>query len=484
VTRHGKANHLRTQGGPPARRVVLPALAAALGWALGAPSTTGVAAAGNPSQGVSVIAVVVAADYQHSHAVYAVAQLPHCQTACAELLRSRDGGGTWAKAGAKGWQPGGLASVPFRGGAALVAWWANTVAMSLDGGETFTQYPTAGSPSSAAADGTGIDVVVGNGSAIHVLTLPAARDRSVPGAPDLDHTIVSVTTAYPTPPAGVPAAIALGIDHATNTARMERCDATLACTSPIPVSTGGAIVSSPAFARDLTFFFLGAHGLERSTDGGRTLTPVTVVAPGPQTVLTITTGLGMTQDFDATAQRGTVYAGIISVSKDGKGGQVTGGVYRSADAGVTWTRFGAATDFPGGVSALALAPDGRVFAGAYALGAGASGGIFCAASGSFSAGCPAYPSAAMGGGAGGAARSLAGSTAGAGGDVAGAAAATSTASTSTTPAPTPFDASAGVASSGRRVTGVALGVAAVLAAAAAALAVVRRLRSRRRAPME
>jgi len=372
------------------------------GLALVLPCATMPAAAAAPdaARGVSVTAITVAADYMRSHAVYAMARVPNCQAACAELLRSRDGGATWTKARARGWQPGGLTSVMFHGAAALIAWWQNTVALSLDGGDTFTPYTASGSPSAAAADGDNVDVLSADGSGAHLLTLPAASDRTVSGAPGLDSASIELTTAYPGTSAHVPAAIALGVDHASGSARLEPCDASLSCAAPIPVPSGGAIVSSPAFSHDLTFFLLGAQSLLRSSDGGHSLAPITVVAPGPETVITSVTGLVFSPDFDRTTHRGVVYAGVISVSRATHGGSVSGGVFRSADAGATWVRSSAATDFPGGVSALALAPDGRVFAGTYEFGNGA-GGVYCSAGGdSWSDGCPAYPSPARSGGGG------------------------------------------------------------------------------------
>jgi hypothetical protein len=350
-----------------------------------------VVAAASPASGVSVTAITVAADYPHSRAVYAIAELPNCQAACAELLRSRDGGATWTRARAQGWQPGSLMSAMFHDRAVLVAWWQDAVALSLDGGDSFTVYATDGSPSSAAADGTAIDVVVSGGGGTSLLSLPKARERAVPGASDLDHTVVSLTTAYPSPPAGVPAAFALGVDRISGSARLEPCDASLSCSSPIAVPSGGTIVSSPAFTHDLTFFLLGAHGLERSTDGGRSITPIIVMAPSSQTFITTVTGLAFTPDFDAAAHRGAVFAGVISASRATHGARLSGGVFRSDDAGTTWTRRGAATDFGTGVSALDVAPDRRAFAGAYEFGNGA-GGLYCAVGDSWSRTCPPYSS--------------------------------------------------------------------------------------------
>jgi hypothetical protein len=123
------------------------------------------------------------------------------------------------------------------------------------------------------------------------------------------------------------------------------------------------------------------------------MVPITVMAPGPQTLITTITGLAFSHDFDAVDRRGAVYAGVISAGRAAHGGTLAGGVFRSDDSGTTWTRVGAATDLANGVSALAMAPDGKVFAGTYEFGNGA-GGIYCDSGATWSRTCPAYATAA------------------------------------------------------------------------------------------
>src|SRR5258706_1528337 len=221
-----------------AASIVVAAAGTAVG--LGLAPRSGAAATIDPARGVSVTAITAAADYPRSHGVYAIAERPNCQTACAELLRSRDGGATWGRARASGWQPGGLTSLPLHSGAALVAWWPGAVAVSVDDGDSFTSYPSAGSPSSAAVDHRDIDVAVSSDGGPAILALPGGRQRSVPGAPGLDHTALSLTSAYPSPPAGVPAAPALRVAHASGTPRLAPRDATLSWAAPIAGASGGA----------------------------------------------------------------------------------------------------------------------------------------------------------------------------------------------------------------------------------------------------
>ena len=65
----------------------------------------------------------------------------------------------------------------------------------------------------------------------------------------------------------------------------------------------------------------------------------------------------------------------------------SGGVYRSSDGGSTWAAVGAPGPFDQGASAVAVAPDGRLFAGYLA---GQYSGLLCSVDGqSWQASCPA-----------------------------------------------------------------------------------------------
>jgi hypothetical protein len=358
-------------------------------WLLGSPWR---GAAADPHGGESESQIVVAADYPRSHVVYAAAQPDGCQAPCRRLLRSDDGGGSWRFTAARGWNGGNLAVASVDGSAALVSLGSGSVGLSRDRGETFTEFRGPGQGISSAADGDAIDVAIedGGGSA-SLLSLPSGVSRAVPGGTGLSPQMISLSTAYPHPPPGVPAGVSLGVDRGSGTAQLEPCDGALACSRPVLVPSGGEVLFSPAFARDLTFFFLGTQGMMRSGDGGRTLQPVAVAPSTSGTVVTTVVGLAFSADFDATASRGALYAAVVSVSRGPQGASLGGGVYRSRDDGITWSRMGGAGDLPQGAGTVAVAPDGRVYAGAFSFGS-VPGGIHCSADGAtWTPSCAPYP---------------------------------------------------------------------------------------------
>ena len=355
-------------------------------------------AAGTPASGVSVGTIVVASDYTSSHTVYAVGQRGNCSSGCVVLLRSRDGGATWSTATAAGWQHNEVLPVDLGGRPTLLTTVSGGYGLSFDQGESFQPFQAPGSPSATAPAGTHLDVVLSetDGTADHLLSLPSGTVRPVAGDSALKQMSITPTPAYPHAPAGVPGAIGLGLDPTSNTAHLAWCDDSLTCTTTAPVSSGGKLVFSPHFGHDLTVFLLTPKGLLRSTDGGRSLTPMTVMPAGAGTLITTVTALALTPDFDASAGRGAMFAAVVSASK-ANNGTLNGGVFRSNDAGATWTASSGSGGLDGGASALALAPDGRLFAGALQFGA-SPGGVYCSTDGAtWNAACPLY---AIGGGAG------------------------------------------------------------------------------------
>lgn len=337
------------------------------------------ARAANP--GMSILSIVTAADYTESHTVFAMAQRSDCQTACAELLVSRDGGATWAQAAAKGWQQGPVIALRVAGKAELATAVSGGFALSQDGGETFRAYAAPGSPTASAVTGAETDLVLmgSDRSSDYVIGLPGGTAHRIPGDPSLQQVQVAPTPVYGRPSGDVPAAIAVGLEPNSNTPRLDWCNTSLTCTAETSISSGGQLVFSPSFADDLSLFFLTPKGLLWSADGGRTLVPTTVMPASADTLITTITALAVTPDFDRATKHGAVFAAVMSASKS-KTNTVSGGVFRSGDGGTTWQSLGGSSPLASGVSALTLAPDGRLFAGTMAF-AGSPGGVYCSEDG-------------------------------------------------------------------------------------------------------
>src|SRR5579884_319792 len=338
---------------------------------------TGQAARG----GMTILAIVPAADYSSSHTVYVAGERSQCSSGCTELWRSRDGGGTWTRANATGWQPGPLLAVEVGGHPELVSAVTGGYGVSVDGGESFQRHAAPGSPTVSLGHGGNADVLMtgSDGSTDYVLGLPAGTLRQVVGDPALEQLQIEPTPAYGSGAQSAPAAMGWGVDPQTKSAHLDWCDASFVCRAKSSIDSGGQLVFSPNFLSDHAVFLLTPKGLLRSADGGTTFAPTTVMLPQADTLITTVTSLVPTPDFDGAARRGALFAAVVSASKSNTG-TLSGGVLLIADGGATWQFLSDSAVLASGVSALALAPDGRLFAGTITM-QGSSGGVYCSQDG-------------------------------------------------------------------------------------------------------
>jgi len=348
------------------------------------------------NSGLTVLSIATAADYSTSHTVYAVGQRSQCTTGCTELWRTVDGGATWARAAARGWERSTVLPVVVGRRAALVTAVAGGYALSYDAGETFQHIDAPGSPTAVTEGSAGaVELLLTgkDGSSDYVLGLPAGTTKAIPGDPSLDHLQINPSPAYGHSGANIPAAVAWGVDQAKRSERLDWCDDALVCTPKAAISAGGQVVFSPTFATDETLFLLSPNGLLRSTDGGVTLVPVTVMTSDSSTLITTVTSLAATPDFDTRSGHGTLFAGVVAASKS-RSNTVSGGVFRSSDGGLSWQPSNDNAGLSSGVAALTMAPDGRLFAGTIQFG-DSPGFVYCSADGGRTWGnsCPPYKSA-------------------------------------------------------------------------------------------
>jgi hypothetical protein len=154
---------------------------------------------------------------------------------------------------------------------------------------------------------------------------------------------------------------------------------------------------SPAsdYASTGTVFAQTARGIFKSTDGGKSFGPITVVAANGAKQ-TNTLGLALAPDYAERGPNRTVFVAVFQVFMEGKQGHSAGGVFRTTDGGSTWTRLSAPTTLDHGATALAVAPDGRMFAG-YAGSDGTTGLLCSADGGTWEAACPAIGTVGAGG---------------------------------------------------------------------------------------
>jgi hypothetical protein len=401
---------------------------------------------------------------------------------------SRDRGATWQAAAGAGW--GGGTPVITQDGAGKEVLFTGTssgVQRSDDLGATWSNVGAGGNPSVSVSFATDqLVAVAGKGDYI----VRGSASQAVTGSGgSMSDGYWAVMPGFPSSGARSPVLLG-GIDSAGK-AMVERCDSSFSCTSPTILGTADAFAGPPhmlpstAYAQDGTVFAHTAEGVFKSVDGGTTFVPVTPAVPGATRTATAMTALSPQYRESGPDRR--VWEAVIAIQGTGKQMTVAGDLYSSTDGGTTWTALGRPGPFDKGATAVAVAPDGRVFAG---VGPTGGGGLLCSQDGKTwagSCGGAAAPAAAAGSSGSGQSQQHAGGCATAscataapvtGGDPAAAAGATA-ASPSATPAGGALAAASGQgSSSGGGSRGLLIGaLAALLVAAGGVSMVVRRRRS-------
>jgi hypothetical protein len=357
----------------------------------------------SPRDNFHVFAIAIDIDYLYSHTVYAVASQTGCalNKNCLFLERSTDGGHSWSDMTASGWS--GQPVFPAKRGSqrVLLAAGREGLEASLDGGGHFETYSAAKGDIIDVASGAkgGADVLLSYSRPQHMFSLPAESLTQIPGS-SLSAPVLRFNPSYPKVNAGQPYALASGVDPSTSFPVVQRCDARLVCAGGSVVETQKSVAKlaiSPNFDLDRTLFAATLKGFYRSTDAGTTFTPIVVSPESAQTLITTVQGVAFTPDFNAANGSGSVFAGLLSVAKaaSGTGGNIFGGVFQSADGGASWSKVGSQSRLDSGVSALAVAPDGRIFAAYVSPENGRiQGGVLCTTDRkTWRSSCPEYAAA-------------------------------------------------------------------------------------------
>ncbi|MGI8609330.1 MAG: WD40/YVTN/BNR-like repeat-containing protein [Candidatus Dormibacteria bacterium] len=171
----------------------------------------------------------------------------------------------------------------------------------------------------------------------------------------------------PAAASGLSDRLLVGADSASRLPIIQQCDASLTCsgsatlpgasTFSLPVT----LYPSSSFERDRVVFAQSGRGIYKSNDGGRTFDTLTVGAS--DATATSTPMLALDSRYRELGPNRTLVAAVFQVFGSRKPSASGGGVYRSLDGGQSWTSLTAGTPLEAGASAVALAPDGRIFAG-------------------------------------------------------------------------------------------------------------------------
>jgi hypothetical protein len=214
------------------------------------------------------------------------------------------------------------------------------------------------------------------------------------GAPVIDLSYI-VSPQYPASGAYSPALLVAEERHSRQL-EILRCTAVFKCTDGTALgnpaeasaftSASAYLLASQDYASDGTVFAATSKTIAKSTDGGATFKPLTVVAPTTN-ASPVFPMMALSQGYREGGPVRTAYVAVFRVVGKGASSHTDGGVYRSSDGGATWAPLAATGPFAGGASAVAVAPDGRLFAGY--LDAQGRQGLLCSTDGStWRASCP------------------------------------------------------------------------------------------------
>jgi|SRR5579884_2789601 len=349
----------------------------------------------------AVVWIAVSPAYMHTGTVVAAsASLNGCpsKTNCSHIWVTHDGGYSWKQAAAQGWAGIHPAIAVDNAGHEVIFGAANNgVLRSDDDGNTWKVVGEGGgtpTPEPSYPSDQGVAVA---GHQDYVLRGAQSQNVSGSGGAMSDATF-GLAPSFPTGGSN-PAALLGGMDPKTGLPAVETCDAHLSCSSEAILNGAGPMAGppnmylSPNFVNDGTAFAQTASGVFRTSNGGRTFTPVNVGAAGA--TATSTAMLALAPHFDGNGASHTAYAAVLQAFGSGKNMKRSGGVYRSADAGLTWSIVGNSGPLSDGSLAVAVAPDGRIFA-SYLTNQG-QGGLLCSTDGTtWLAFCPAVGDAANG----------------------------------------------------------------------------------------
>lgn len=449
--------------------------------------------------------LAVSPAYKETGLVVAQATQLNCPqgSQCIHLWVTHDGGSSWHKAAAKGWNGGRVAiAVDGKGHETLYAGVSAQLAKSEDGGETWSQgAPRGGVPTvlpTYAQDG-GIAVASTSNASDYLLRGGAQQDVAGSGGADTD-VLYMASPSFPNAGSFSPALLT-ALDKKTSALLVLHCTAQFSCSSPTVIpgpasgsamtSAGTVLLPSDGYADDGTVFADTPLGVAKSTDGAVTFAPLSVVSTQGATA-TSTPMMALAPGYREHGGTRTAYVAVFQLFRTSTSGHTSGGIYATSDGGASWQALATTGPFAGGAQAVATAPDGRVFAGYYD-GYG-HGGLLCSTSQgrAWDVSCPAVGNHAKSGSSSGGSKATCiaaatsctagGSNGGAGANAAGAN------GTSDNGSANGGDTAAGTA--GAKLTsdskpGTAVIVALVLAGVLLALAVVRTVvvrRTRRASP--
>jgi len=346
--------------------------------------------------------IAVSPAYRHTGLVMALTSgSPTCSKPCPHLWVSRDGGASWSRVAAKNWTPGRFVIAnDAKGHDVLYSPATAGVLRSDDDGETWIAAGATGTPTilpTYSTDG-GVAVATAGGGADYLIRSGATK--TVLGSSALGRFADLQFLPSPEFPNGgsFNPVLLFARDPKSGQPVVFRCSVEFACTgtptvlpgtdSSNPMSSVATVMSASAdYAEQGSVFASTPVGIDKSLDGGATFTPLTVVPVGDSKA-TVIPMMALASGYREAGPIRTAYAAVMQLFQTQTSARVTGGLYRTIDGGATWSPLVTTGPFEGGAQAVAVAPDGRLFAGYND--AHTHGGLLCSTDGqTWRASCPA-----------------------------------------------------------------------------------------------
>jgi len=353
--------------------------------------------------------IAVSPAYRDTGLVVAATVESGCSKNCNRLWVTHDGGSSWKQARAHGWNGGRLRVAVDGNGNDVV--YSDGPARSDDDGQTWTTIGSGGLPTPSVTYPKDGAVAVAAGAHDYILHGTSERRVSGSGGSLTDFEFF-YTPTYPDAGSFDPAFL-VGINNQDKHVYVERCAQSLSCSDPalLTESNGFSLpvtmLPSNGFKDDGVVFAKAGRGIYKSKDGGKTFAVVPVVGPGA--TATAYPMMALAPGYKEAGPVRTAYVAVLQVFEpppaevaQHKSPHSSGGIYRTTDGGLTWAQVGSGSPLDNGASGLAVASDGRLFAG-YLPGVGSPyAGLLCSTDGgsTWKASCPAVgagPHAGSGG---------------------------------------------------------------------------------------
>lgn len=355
------------------RRAAAAGALVALGALAMAPSVSAQSAAPTTAAGVNepILWIAVSPAYARTGLVVVTSNSANsCSGNCQHLWVSHDGGGSWSRSPATGWSGGRVGiALDSQGHEVLLSLSGNSLMRSNDQGASWSAIGAAGTPTTAPGFAkTGQIAVAGSNGSDYVLENGKPRTVSGSGGKFADFAF-AYSPAYPS--GGAYAPVLLSAVDSNKMPAILQCTADFTCTGDgqlpgaVTFAAPALLYTSTDYQHDGAVWVQSGRGIYKSTDGGKTFAPLPII-PANGSTATATPMLALADGYKESGPVRTAYAAVLQVTvdqNDAKKTKSVGGVYRTDDGGTSWRSVGSPSPLDSGSTAVAVAPDGRLFAG-------------------------------------------------------------------------------------------------------------------------